>query len=486
MTDTPFDLSALVDPTPGLTPEARERLAARLQTLIEAEQVGHVESRRRRQRAPWTHRVWVVAVAAAIVVVFFVPVPHVSLFHSLVTPAKTTPASKPLPVVDLSVTPKGWVPVDYGDAQVSVPATWWVLYKVADCPTGSPPGEVLVNPHTVYGCPPEIAGKGPRDLVGLTVLKGGTGHGHRSVINGFSVYDDFGTYFVPSLGLHISLSGPLAQRVLHTLSHSPRTVALATGSAPSVPASWQKLSFQGLAFAAPAEWPIEHTPTYYRYFGPTMCPGMILNHVTPLVILSTDKSFASCFTGASSLPIPRDGLEIVPTPRDGLEVASELRKATVKALALVFSTHCFYVNDLRVCPATAPAYSILVLKVTVPGRSEPVYVSIGLAGNGMIARTILYSLRAASSSRTTLPPTGVVTGVAYACEGAYIQPGKALHVTVSLQGPEAVASETVRSGAKYRFSVPPGTYRLVGWWGSKAVTVRAGDVATVNILNLCR
>ena len=31
----------------------------------------------------------------------------------------------------------------------------------------------------------------------------------------------------------------------------------------------------------------------------------------------------------------------------------------------------------------------------VPGRSKPVFVSIGLAGNGMVARTILYSLRAA-------------------------------------------------------------------------------------------
>jgi hypothetical protein len=45
--------------------------------------------------------------------------------------------------------------------------------------------------------------------------------------------------------------------------------------------------------------------------------------------------------------------------------------------------------------ATSPAYSILVLKLTVPGRKTPVLVSIGLAGNGMVARTILYSLRAA-------------------------------------------------------------------------------------------
>jgi hypothetical protein len=31
----------------------------------------------------------------------------------------------------------------------------------------------------------------------------------------------------------------------------------------------------------------------------------------------------------------------------------------------------------------------------VPGRSKTVYVSIGLAGNGVVARTILYSLKEA-------------------------------------------------------------------------------------------
>jgi hypothetical protein len=31
----------------------------------------------------------------------------------------------------------------------------------------------------------------------------------------------------------------------------------------------------------------------------------------------------------------------------------------------------------------------------VPGHPKTVYVSIGLAGSGMIARTILYSLKAA-------------------------------------------------------------------------------------------
>ena len=44
------------------------------------------------------------------------------------TAAVATPRT-PLPVVDTAATPKGWVPVDYGDAQVSVPASFSVVYS---------------------------------------------------------------------------------------------------------------------------------------------------------------------------------------------------------------------------------------------------------------------------------------------------------------------------------------------------------------------
>jgi hypothetical protein len=70
-------------------------------------------------------------------------------------------------------------------------------------------------------------------------------------------------------------------------------------------------------------------------------------------------------------------------------------------VTLAFSKHCLSLHGLTACPATSPAYSIFVLKVTVPGHSKPVFVSIGLAGNGMVARTILYSLRATPPSGTT-------------------------------------------------------------------------------------
>ncbi|MGO9149058.1 MAG: FG-GAP repeat protein [Acidimicrobiales bacterium] len=58
-------------------------------------------SARRYHRRPWAHRFGVVLVAAAILVVFFVPLPHLSLFKRLVSspnPSPATSRSKTLPV----------------------------------------------------------------------------------------------------------------------------------------------------------------------------------------------------------------------------------------------------------------------------------------------------------------------------------------------------------------------------------------------------
>ena len=90
------------------------------------------------------------------------------------------------------------------------------------------------------------------------------------------------------------------------------------------------------------------------------------------------------------------------------------------------------------------------------------------------------------TTSSSVKPTGVVTGVVQACEGVQVPAGEILHVKVSLySGSKRVASETVVSGTKYRFSVSPGTYRLTGWWGSKGVRVRAGRIATANFMNYC-
>ena len=93
------------DQPPGPRPMRAEYRAALRQEL---EVVVAVQTKRRRwlrsQFDSSTHRAVVIAVAAAIVVVFFVPLPHVSLFHSLVAPAKVTPTKTPM-VTSVRVTP---------------------------------------------------------------------------------------------------------------------------------------------------------------------------------------------------------------------------------------------------------------------------------------------------------------------------------------------------------------------------------------------
>jgi hypothetical protein len=159
--------------------------------------------------------------------------------------------AKTLPAVDLSATPAGWVQVAFGNAQISVPSTWWVLYNSPSCPTGSPPGEVFVNPPPgVFHCPAETA-PGPSTTVSFEPPRSPLSAvlGYPEVINGLLVYPypagPQSSYLVPSLSVEITVDGPLGQRVLHTLTWSPRSVVLAPGSSPAVPSSWRYVSFAG-------------------------------------------------------------------------------------------------------------------------------------------------------------------------------------------------------------------------------------------------
>jgi hypothetical protein len=331
------------------------------------------------------------------------------VFTSSQTFASTTVSTtaKALPAVDLSATPAGWVPVAFGDAQVSVPPTWWVLYNSSVCVTGSPVGGVYVNPSGGF-CSARGTPKG-KTAVALMPLSENeyqppSAYGQRQVINGITVYELYsfalttsgGTYLVPSFGVEIEAEGPLANRVMHTLTRSPRAVVLASGPVPAAQYGWHTLTFERLSFTAPAWWQV--TRTSYNYGIGTPCaslPGVsFFNEGVGggEVVLSTDR-----FLAAFPCPI-ESGTPGPVYPGGGIEVdagSNTLSELATEGLHPAFSRHCPDLHGLTACPASSPAYSILVLKVRVPGRATPVFVSIGLAGNGMVARTILYSLRRA-------------------------------------------------------------------------------------------
>ena len=193
---------------------------------------------------------------------------------------------------------------------------------------------------------------------------------------------------MPELGVAVAAQGPLARDILGTFTRSPRSVALAPGPAGAIPIGWHTVTFEGLSLAAPDSWAVAHTRGTDFSLGATCELSGLALGVTG-VSLDTDQRILpvpSCPARAANPPQP---------PRDGVQVDAGRFDQFVANLPLFFSTPCLHIHSLTICPATSPAFSMLSLKVTVPGRAAPVLVSIGLAGNGMVARTILYSLRAA-------------------------------------------------------------------------------------------
>jgi hypothetical protein len=306
--------------------------------------------------------------------------------------AKPFPA-KPFPAAQLSVTPISWVPVAYGDARVSVPASFSVIYP-DQYPCDSFPGlgTIFLGP---LGAPDSClasANSSSHPTVVYLRLERFPSEwltGMKPVTrNGLRLYDAsldgiFG-YYAPSLGVVVAASGPLAQQVLATLSASPRVLALASGLAPKAPVSWHSVTFAGVRFLAPPNWHVERTQTTPGLGYICGTPGVSFWQTA--VVLSTDARRMVVPLCPRLLPTPQP-------PLDSVQVDSGLKSPPI--LGASFSNHCLALHGLTACPATSPAYSILVLKVTVPGRAKPVYVSIGLASSGTVARTILYSLREA-------------------------------------------------------------------------------------------
>ena len=312
------------------------------------------------------------------------------------------PQVQHVPAVDLSATPVGWVPVASGDAQVSVPASFYVSYGAPDlyaCQALDSPGALFVVPMHFKpiiteggGCPQPTRFSFPPTVVSLFLTHRPADVNKKlTTVNGLPVYLGRSRttlhVYVPSLGVELIAAGLLAHRVAYTLTRSPRSVALAKGPVPSVPSSWRSVTFGGIRLSVPASWPVEKESLFFLtcFSGPA--EGYSLSHAS--VVLDTDVRVGveGCVAAPSST-------QPVRSPSNGLRIDTGPAFLRVQTFRFA-SGDCLDLHGLTACPATSPDYSILVLRVTVPGRSKPVFVSIGLAGNGVIARTILYSLRAA-------------------------------------------------------------------------------------------
>jgi hypothetical protein len=335
----------------------------------------------RRRRIPLR-----IAIAAAITAAVAVPLLTRSGGAGQAVPSGRRPHLAP--PADVAATPPGWAPVEFEGAQISVPASWYVVtWPAEEC--GGIAGMVVVGKGTPK-FPSGAQCHAPPSVVSITEAgKAPLLHARSAVVNGVHVLlgragPASSTLVERGLGVDVAASGHLAAQVLGTITHSPLSVVLGS-DLPTAPPKWKTVTFGGLRFSVPPSWRIEHR----SWWGG--CPG---NLETGTLALSTARqpSMPAC---------------VAPPPFAGWEAG--VPAMVVGAGPYVAFDHiavgpCIDRNGLRICVEPPPLgsgsspdrlLSILTAHVYLPGVHLPDEVDIGLAGSGVIPATIFDSLRPA-------------------------------------------------------------------------------------------
>lgn len=286
-------------------------------------------------------------------------------------------ASAPTTPRVVAAAPRGWLPVAYGDAQISVPSSWsLVTAGAAGC--GPATGVVLLGGGS--WCPASMhapASPGTSVVTLRTTTSSATGGGPPvMVVHGLAVYAPgvAAVYVVPALHTELTVSGPPQPRVLRTLTYSPRAVVLA-GRASPPPPRWRRVTFGGVALRVPSAWPVRR-------------PGYAPPCATDLVLAEPGVTLAR----AAPLPVlcPLSEALVRPVPQvAGVEVDAYPRAWTPGRC-----TGAARIGGMRVCIAASPASGVLKVRVQPP-HGTAVTVRLGLFGRGLVDATVLSSLRPA-------------------------------------------------------------------------------------------
>jgi hypothetical protein len=284
-------------------------------------------------------------------------------------------AASPVPGVEQYDDPAGWLPVSFGNAQISVPPSWTLVTAgAAGC--GSQAGVVVLG--SGMWCPASMNDPPRPDTSVVSIRTLGTteagGHPLFST-HGIRVYGVGLTpvYVVPALDVEISESGPLQPQVLHTLTYSPRAVALGPGPRSVPRRGWRSISYAGLGLTVPPSWPVR------RYRNAPSCADWVELPLSGVTLAAKSPLPVSC-------PLPPSAYEPAPQTQ-GLEVDDFWSGSRLSVCAGPRR-----IGGVRVCVDPSPAYGILVAEVFPPDH-RPVTVQIGMAGDGTTGRAVLQSLR---------------------------------------------------------------------------------------------
>lgn len=219
----------------------------------------------------------------------------------------------------------------------------------------------------------------------------GPGIRHRrpaAVIHGIPVYrlpsgPGSAAYLVPELAVRAGARGPLARRVLPTLTRSPQSVVLRRGPAGPVPAGWIWHRSGGVRFAAPRSWSLQRENQWA-----TCGTGLV-----PRSLLLIDAT-----RPPANLPCP------APFPAAAAEQAQPgLTVVTGKYAARSAGEHfarCRVRRGVRIClsPVTGQgglSSGVLIFSVSRPHRHRATFFLLGLPGSGARAQAIFGSIMAA-------------------------------------------------------------------------------------------
>jgi hypothetical protein len=297
-------------------------------------------------------------------------------------PATSPPGRTSIPLADTAATPAGWVPVAFGSAQISVPSSWQLETTDGTSCGAQIRGMAFVarqirdQTFRAMGCQlaPNVVSIGPAPRGPVPRPGPAT-----QVVNGIAVTvaaagPQSWRYLVPELGVQVTARGPLARRVLATLTRSPLSVALAAGPALPAPRSWRWYSFGGVRFAAPPAWP-ELNSTPYGCWPHLQAQAVAL--------LTSRNTNMSC-------PAPPDTTGFG-AGQLGIEVDSG--QAAASQGVQIEPAPCLRLHGLRACISQQPrGLGWLTLSAFPAGASKPTIVWIGLAGSGVVSREILDSI----------------------------------------------------------------------------------------------
>jgi hypothetical protein len=283
---------------------------------------------------------------------------------------------------------RGWAPVPYRNAELSVPGSWLVeTAQQQSCGISPARGMIFagIGPRLPKGTGCSLPARLAWILPAGHIAPGLRHRRPTAVIHGFAVYRLPGgktsaRYLVPGLRVLVGVRGPQARRVLATLNRSPLSAVLRSGPPSPVPSGWTWQRSGGVWFAAPRSWTLQRAHQWATC-GTGMEPS------TLLLIDATRRP----------LPLPCP-LQIPTAAAD--QAQPGLTVVTGKYAAASVGQHygrCQERHGVRICLAAVTGQGglfsgVLIFSVARPHHRATAFFLLGLSGTGYRALAVFGSV----------------------------------------------------------------------------------------------